>query len=106
MQDALKGRRDFERLNGIMNELVEANEAPGWLEENPNSIAAHILKLKDHNGKPLNRARLIQVQSLYRTSSHREGDDVEFIMKNIVSCMMSCRIAVQCAVWCACLMLM
>lgn len=44
-----------------MNGLIEDNEAAGWLEENPNSIAGHILKLKDDKGKPLNRARLIQV---------------------------------------------
>ena len=61
MQDAIEGRRDFERLNSIMNDLVEANEKAGWLEANPNSIAAHILKLKDPKGKPLSRARLIQV---------------------------------------------
>ena len=63
-QDAIQGRLDFERLNSIMNGLIEDNEAAGWLEENPNSIAGHILKLKDHKGKPLSRARLIQVLSL------------------------------------------
>ena len=62
MQDAIEGRRDFERLNNIMNDLVEANEEAGWLEKNPNSIAAHILKLQDPKGKPLSRARLIQVR--------------------------------------------
>ena len=45
-----------------MNDLVEANEEAGWLEKNPNSIAAHILKLQDPKGKPLSRARLIQVR--------------------------------------------
>lgn len=44
-----------------MNGLIEDNQAPGWLEENPHSIAGHILNLKDHKGKPLSRARLIQV---------------------------------------------
>lgn len=62
MQDAIEGRRDFERLNNIMNDLVEANEEAGWLEKNPNSIAAHILELQDPKGKPLSRARLIQVR--------------------------------------------
>ena len=61
MQDAVQGRLDFERINSIMNGLIEDNQAPGWLEENPHSIAGHILNLKDHKGKPLSRARLIQV---------------------------------------------
>ena len=64
MQDAIDGRKDFERLNNIMNNLVEANEEAGWLEENPNSIAAHILKLKDPKGKALSRARLIQARRI------------------------------------------
>ena len=61
MQDAVQGRLDFERINSIMNGLIEDNQAPGWLEENPHSIAGHILNLNDHKGKPLSRARLIQV---------------------------------------------
>ena len=64
MQDAVQGREDFERLNSIMNGLIEDNTKPGWLEENPHSIAAHVLKLTDQHGKPLNRARLIQVPLL------------------------------------------
>ena len=61
LQDAIQGRLDFEQINNIMNGLIEDNQSPGWLEENPHSIAGHILKLKDHKGKPLSRARLIQV---------------------------------------------
>lgn len=67
MQDAVQGREDFERLNSIMNGLIEDNTKPGWLEENPHSIAAHVLKLTDQHGKPLNRARLIQVPLLGHT---------------------------------------
>ncbi len=64
MQDAVQGREDFERLNSIMNRLIEDNTKPGWLEDNPHSIAAHILKVHDQHGKPLSRARLIQVPLL------------------------------------------
>ena len=70
MQDAIQGRQDFERLEGIMDKLIEDNQAPGWLEENPHSIAGRILKLDDHKGKPLSRARLIQV--------HTRGPDTPF----------------------------
>ncbi len=66
MQDAVQGRQDFERINSIMNGLIEDNQAPGWLEENPHSIAGHILNLKDHKGTPLSRARLIQVTLCYK----------------------------------------
>ena len=70
MQDAVQGREDFERLNSIMNGLIEDNTKPGWLEENPHSIAAHVLKLTDQHGKPLSRARLIQVPCW---ASHLQG---------------------------------
>ena len=55
-----------------MNGLIEDNQAPGWLEENPHSIAGHILNLKDHKGKPLSRARLIQVNLLPLVESYIE----------------------------------
>ncbi len=65
MQDKLRTDENHRKMRAILADLVDHCKARPPTEADANSIAGHLLRLRDANGQPLSPARLQEEFSIF-----------------------------------------